>query len=85
MQNEHLFETPKSTPEGYDKIFLLSEDCCPNCESCIPDSPYFHEGDKFPEIYNYRSSCTDWGHFYYWDEYHVCGECETKYYLESGN
>lgn len=85
MSIEDFFRKPVPAPEEYNKIFVKGDYCCPNCKTDIPDENYIFEGKKYPEIYNEGSSCSDMGHFYYWDEYHICKECETKYYIESGN
>lgn len=84
----NLFENKirKTKPKDFSDYNLVHDYKCPNCQTTPSDEPYFSEGDElWPKYYNRSESHTDAGLFYYWDEYHSCKECQTKFWLKSGN
>tara|TARA_R110000851_G_scaffold172952_6_gene319243 strand:- start:418 stop:744 length:327 start_codon:yes stop_codon:yes gene_type:complete len=80
----NIFNKPIKPPKDYYEIFNKAEYECPNCDLTPSDEPYWN-GQNWPEYYNSGSSHSDLGSFYYWEEFHKCSECNTKFWFESGN
>ena len=71
-------------PKGYYEEFIESGYTCPNCLKEPSEEPYFNDG-KRPEYFNCGSSHSDLGSFHYYEEFHKCTNCNTKFWFQSGN
>ena len=71
-------------PDNAEEYQLVDNAECPKCKRPSPDSPS-PPWVKHPIYCNYYSSLSPNGHFFYWDEYHKCDECGTKYWFNSSN
>lgn len=58
---------------------------CPNCGEWPSDNDLGYEvdGEHYPKTFNQIKGSSIDGNYHYWDEFHRCENCKTKYWFQN--